>query len=109
MAVVVFLMIIGLALVCLIVVGVGRVPEFRKRWKGAFRHTVALLLAWICLAMLMGISVMIDLFERDLFSFAMFLEALQFPMLLFVGGLMVILISLYGAIGFATRKKVDQP
>ncbi|WP_276373506.1 hypothetical protein [Chryseolinea sp. H1M3-3] len=108
MTLVVFLMIIGIALVCLIVVGVGRIPEFRKRWQGAFRYTVALLLAWICLAVLIGISVMIDLFERDLFSFPMFLEALQIPMLLFVGGLMVILISLYGAIGLAS-KKVEQP
>ncbi len=105
MTTVVLLSIIAIALTYVIVFYARSVSEFQKRWEGAFRHIITLLFAWSGLAILAGISVMIDLFEKDLFSLHTFIDALKIPILFFVGGLVVILISLYVSIGFSVRKK----
>lgn len=62
-------------------------------WKGALRHVVCLLLTWHAFIGLCCVILIIDLLERDHFSFEVFLENLLTPAMLLVGGLALLSFS----------------
>lgn len=92
----------GVAMVAIIFF-VKRNIQLAFRWKGAFRHIVALLAAWMIFSFLSVLFLVIDLFETGRFSFARLLHVLEIGMCLLIGGLVVIIMVLFMTKIFATK------
>jgi hypothetical protein len=90
----IILLVIAVALIIYIIAFVRRRKNIEARWSGAFRHIVALVLAWVSFATLSGVLAMLDLFESSKFSLLTFAESLFNPLLLFIGGMIVLRVFL---------------
>ena len=63
----------------------------QNRWEGAIHHAIALAVALCAFVVLIALLQLLDLFERELFSFSAFIGILQSSFLILVGSGLVIL------------------
>jgi hypothetical protein len=67
----------------------------QNRWRGAIHHTIAVAVALCALVVLIALLQLLDLFEREPFSFSAFLDILQFSFVILVSiGLVIFAVLL---------------
>ena len=66
----------------------------QKQWMYAFRHIVALIAGWVAFGVLSGVLVLLDLLETNTFSLTAFANALVVPLIIFIGGMILLRMSL---------------
>jgi len=76
-------------------ISTAKAPAVRRRWAGTYKHTIVLILAWLALAVLVSLVMLLNLFEGNNYSMVNFLEALQLPWMLLTAGLIVVLFTLW--------------
>src|SRR5688572_2653079 len=84
------LLLIAVGLIIYIIEFVRTRKNIQARWRGAFRHIIALILGWVSFATLSVLLVLMDLFESNKFSLAAFADSLFTPLVIFISGMVVL-------------------
>ena len=98
------LLVVAVGLIIYTVAFARKRKTIQDQWLSAFRHIVALIAGWVAFGILSGLFVLIDLFERDKFSFTEFANGLLIPLIIFIAGMIVLRIAL-----ITSARKLDLP